>query len=136
MIRLQAAMMIQGMSQRLSQQGYKMEDLYPDAESLKEETMSSAEGIVRTSLLIEAIAKEKGLEATDEDVQDEIQKIAERYNMSPEMVRKSMDERGGVEEIKFGVVEKKVYNYIIEHSAVEEVDKLAGETDDASSDRS
>ncbi len=136
MIRLQAAMMIQGMSQRLSQQGYKMEDLYPDAESLKEETMSSAEGIVKTSLLIEAIAKEKGLEATDEDVQDEIQKIAERYNMSPEMVRKSMDERGGVEEIKFGVVEKKVYNYIIEHSAVEEVDKLAGETDDASSDRS
>lgn len=136
MIKLQAAMMIQGMSQRLSQQGYKMEDLYPDTESLREETMSSAEGIVRTSLLIEAIAKEKGFEATDEDIQEEISKVAQRYNMSPDMVRKSMEERGGMEEIKFGVVEKKVYNYIIEHSAVEEVDKDAGETDDASSDRS
>lgn len=136
MIRLQAAMMIQGMSQRLSQQGYKMEDLYPNTESLREETMSSAENLVRTSLIIEAIAKEKGIETADEDVQEEINKLAERYNMSPDVVRKGLEEKGGIEEIKFGVVEKKVYNYIIEHSVVEEVDKVAGETDDASSDRS
>ncbi len=64
MVKLQAAMMIQGMSQRLSSQGFKMEDLYPDTDSLREETMSSAENLVKTSLLIEAIAKEHGFEAT------------------------------------------------------------------------
>lgn len=124
MVKLQAAMMIHGMSQRLSSQGFKMEDLYPDTESLRQETMSSAETLVKTSLLIEAIAKEHGFESTEEDVEEEIRKLAERYSMTPEMVRSGMEERGTLEEIKFGVVEKKVYNYIIDNSTVEEVDQV------------
>ncbi len=123
MVRLQAAMMIQGMSQRLSSQGFKMEDLYPDTDSLREETMSSADTLVRTSLLIEAIAKEHGFEASEEEVDDEINKLAQRYNMTPEIVKQGMEERGSLEEIKFGIVEKKVYNYIIDNSTVEEVEQ-------------
>jgi trigger factor len=136
MIRFQAAMMIQGMSERLSAQGFKMEDVYPDTQSLKEETMASAENMVRTSLILEAIAKEKGYEATDEELDQELEKLAERYNMSPEMVRKGMEERGGLEEIRFGVVEKKVYNYIIDNSQVEEVGQIEENGDDTSADRS
>lgn len=123
MVKLQAAMMIQGMSQRMSAQGFKMEDLYPDTESLREETMSSAENLVKTSLLIEAIAKEQGVEASEEDVDEEIEKLAQRYNMTPEIVKQGMEERGSLEEIKFGIVEKKVYNYIIDNSTIEEVEQ-------------
>lgn len=123
MVKLQAAMMIQGMSQRMAAQGFKMEDLYPDTDSLREETMSSAENLVRTSLLIEAIAKEHGFEASEEDVDEEIQKLAQRYNMTPELVKQGMEERGSLEEIKFGIVEKKVYNYIIDNSTIEEVEQ-------------
>ncbi|HNR51599.1 MAG TPA: trigger factor [Deltaproteobacteria bacterium] len=136
MIRFQAAMMIQGMSERLSAQGYKMEDLYPDTASLKEETLASAESMVRTSLVLEAIAKEQGYEATEEELDQELQKLAERYNMSAETVRKGMEERGGLEEIRFGIVEKKVYNYIIDNSQVEEVGRTEEKSDDTGADRS
>jgi trigger factor len=136
MVRLQAAMMIQGMSQRLSSQGFKMEDLYPDTTALREETMASAENLVKTSLIIEAIAKEHGFEAQEEDIQNEIDKLAARYSMAPELVRQGMEERGSLEEIKFSIVEKKVYNYIIENSNIEEIDQVEESADDAGSDRS
>jgi trigger factor len=136
MVRLQAAMMIQGMSKRLSSQGFKLEDLYPDTEMLRTETMSSAENLVKTSLLVEAIAKEQGFEATDEELEKEVNELAQRYNMSSDMVRSGLEERGSLEEMKFGIVEKKVYNYIIDNSTVEEVDPTKENADDAGSDRS
>lgn len=136
MVRLQAAMMIQGMSRRLSSQGYKLEDLYPDTESLRTETMSSAENLVRTSLLVEAIAKEHGFESSEEELDSEVAELAQRYNMPPETVRQGLEERGSLEEMRFGIVEKKVYNYIIENSTVEEVDQTKENADDAGSDRS
>lgn len=136
MVRFQAAMMIRGMSERLSSQGFKMEDIYPDTESLRDETLASADNMVRTSLLLEAIAKELGIESADEEVQQEIEKLAERYGMAPEMIRKGMEERGGLEEIKFGIVEKKVYNHIIDNSQVEEFGQIEEKSDDTSADRS
>jgi trigger factor len=136
MVRLQAGMMIQGISQRLSAQGMKLEDLYPDPEAFQEETMSSAENLTKTSLIIEAIAKQQGIESDDEDLDEEIGKLAKRYNMAPDMVRKGMEERGNIEEMKFGIVERKVYDYIIENSQVEEIDLLEEESDDASADSS
>ncbi|HNY66205.1 MAG TPA: trigger factor [Deltaproteobacteria bacterium] len=136
MVQLQAAMMIQGMSQRLSSQGFRLQDLYPDTDALRQETLSSAENLVRTSLLIEAIAKEQGFESTDEELDREIQTLAERYSMTPDVVRSGLEERGSLEEMRFGIVEKKVYNYIIDQSSVEEVDSLKESADDAGSDRS
>jgi trigger factor len=136
MVRLQAAMMIQGMSRRLSSQGFKLEDLYPDPASLQAETMGSAENLVRTSLLMEAIAKEQGFESTDEELDKEVEDLAQRYNMSSEMVKQGLEERGSLEEMKFGIVEKKVYNYIMDHSTVEEVDQVKENADDAGTDRS
>ncbi len=50
--------------------------------------------------------------------------LLERYNMTPELVKQGMEERGCLEEIKFGIVEKKVYNYIIDNSTVEEVEQI------------
>lgn len=136
MVRLQAGMMIQGISQRLSAQGMKLEDLYPDPKAFQEETMSSADNLTKTSLLIEAIAKQQGIESTEEDLDEEIGKLAKRYNMAPDIIRKGMEERGNIEEMKFGIVERKVYDYIIENSLVENVDQLEEESDDASADSS
>ncbi|MCK7479723.1 MAG: hypothetical protein M0C28_22275 [Candidatus Moduliflexus flocculans] len=105
MVRFQAMMMLQGISQRLSSQGVKLQDVYPDGEALREETMASAEKLVKTTLLIEAIAKANAIEATDEDVDKEIASLAEKYSMTPDAVRKNFEERGSLEEMKFGILE-------------------------------
>jgi trigger factor len=124
MVRFQAMMMLQGISQRLSSQGVKLQDVYPDGEALREETMTSAEKLVKTTLLIEAIAKVNAIEATDEDVDKEIASLAEKYSMSPDAVRKSFEERGSLEEMRFGILERKVYDYIITNSTIVEVESI------------
>ncbi|HOO47463.1 MAG TPA: trigger factor [Deltaproteobacteria bacterium] len=136
LVRLQAGMMIQGISQRLTAQGIKLQDLYPDAKAFQDETMESAERLTRSSLIIEAVAKKHQIEATEEDVAQEIDKLAARYNMPSDVVRQGIEEKGGIDEMKYGIVEKKVFDYIIENSQVSEVDQLEEEADDASADSS
>ena len=117
-------------------QGIRLEDLYPDPQAFQDETLASAEILTKTSLLVEAIAKEQGIETTDQEIDDEVEKLAARYNMEPDVVKKGLEERGSIDEMKFGIVEKKVYDYIIENSEVEEVDQLEEEPDDTSADSS
>ncbi len=128
MVKFQAMMMLQGISQRLSSQGVKLQDVYPDGEALRVETMASAEKLVKTTLLIEAIAKANAIEATDEDLDKEIASMAEKYFMTPDAVRKSFEERGSLEEMKFGILERKVYDYIITNSTIVEVDSIEEKT--------
>jgi trigger factor len=136
LIKLQAVMMLQGISQRLSAQGMRMQDVYQDTDALREETMSSADNFVRNSMLIEAIAKKQGIEVSDHDVDEEIATLAKRYGMTPDAVRKSYEERGGLEDMKFSILERKVYDNIIENSTVTEVDNIEENKDDAGSDSS
>ena len=44
-------------------------------------------------------------------------------------VRKNFEERGSLEEMKYGILEKKVYDHIIEKSTVVEVDSTEEKTE-------
>ena len=100
----------------------------PMAKRCREETMTSAEKLVKTTLLIEAIAKVNAIEATDEDLDKEIASMAEKYSMTPDAVRKSFEERGSLEEMRFGILERKVYDYIITNSTIIEVASIEEKT--------
>ncbi|HQP32362.1 MAG TPA: hypothetical protein PLB81_13630, partial [Deltaproteobacteria bacterium] len=118
MIKLQAAMMIQGMNQRLTAQGVKMRDVFPDTAALREESMATSEKTLRQAMLVEAIAKEQGIEATDEDLDKEIGVMAKQYNLPVDQVRSALVEQDRLEEIRFNALEKKVYDYITSQSTV------------------
>ncbi len=138
MVKVQAGLMIRGLSQRLMSQGINLEDLYPDPDAFKEDTLKEAERIVRQSLIMEAIADEVGIKVEGEDIDKEISLMAEKYNVPSEEVRKTLEERGGIEDIKFSIIEKKVFDYVIDNSNLEEVDESSENTeenkDDASTD--
>ncbi|MCD6570096.1 MAG: trigger factor [Deltaproteobacteria bacterium] len=136
MVKMQAGMMLKDASQRLLAQGIKMQDVYPDASSLKDDYMKAADRTVRQSLLVEAIAKQKDIEASENDLDKEIETMAKRYNLSFEQMKKGLEEQGMIETIKFGIVEKKVLDYIIENSNVTQVDKLEENKDDTGTDSS
>jgi trigger factor len=123
MVQLQASMMLQDTSRRLSVQGMKIQDLYPDTASLRDDYMKAGERMVKQSLIIDAIAKAEGIEASDAEVDAEIGQMAGKYNMTMEQTKKAMEEQGMAENIKFGLVEKKVLDYIISNSQVKEVEK-------------
>jgi trigger factor len=118
MIKLQAAMMVQGMAKRFAAQGAKLQDVYPDPSVLQEESLASSEKMLKQALLIEAIAKLTDLKVEDSEVDNEVQEMANTYNMPYEEVKKGLEENGRIDEIRFQLLEEKVFEYIIKNSTV------------------
>ena len=56
---------------------------------------TQAERDVRGAMLLEKIANAEGVRVLKEEVEEEISKMAEYYNTSPEEVRKSLERQGG-----------------------------------------
>jgi trigger factor len=123
MIRLQAAMMVQGMAKRFAAQGIKMQDIYPDTNALREESLASAEQVLRQALLVEAIAKAVDIKVEDAELDAEVEKLAATYSMSVDDVKKGLEDNGRLDEMRFQLLEEKVFNFIAQNSDV---------TDDAS----
>ena len=73
-----------GMEQFLQMTGKTMEEFKSEfAASRREEAVRN----VKTSLVIEAIAKAEGVEVNEEEVNAEVQKMADAYNMTVEQVK-------------------------------------------------
>ncbi|NRD76034.1 trigger factor [Bacillus sp. BRMEA1] len=108
--------MIQEFGQRLQMQGMNL-DLYyqfsgQDEAALREQMKEEAENRVKVNLTLEAIAKAENIEATEEDVNAELEKMAEMYNMSVDSIQKAL---GGVEGIKADLQLKKAVDFLIEN---------------------
>ena len=113
--------MMNDFAQRLQQQGLNL-DLYfqfsgQDEEALKGQMKEEAEGQVRTSLVLEAIAEAEKLEATDEDVDAELTKMAEVYNMEVEAIKKAL---GNLDAVKGDLKIKKAIDFLVENRTIVE----------------
>ena len=69
-----------------------------------------AEKRVRVNLTLEAIAKAENLEATEEDVDAEFEKMAEMYNMTVDNIKAAL---GGVEGIKADFKLNKAVDFLL-----------------------
>ena len=76
-----------GMEQFLQMTGKTMEEFKAEFTANKREEASRN---VKTSLVIEAIAKAEGVEVSEEEVNAEVQKMADAYKMSLEDVKKAL----------------------------------------------
>lgn len=87
MIDTQTSSMINEIAQNLAQQGIPMSMYYQvtntTEESLKAQYRSQAEQQIRVALALEAIAEAEGIEVSDEDINAELEKMAENYGMDP-----------------------------------------------------
>ncbi len=87
MIDTQTNSMINEIAQNLAQQGIPMSMYYQvtntTEESLKAQYRGQAEQQIRVALALEAIAEAEGIEVSDEDVNAELEKMAENYGMDP-----------------------------------------------------
>jgi trigger factor len=108
--------MMQEFEQRLQMQGMNM-DLYfqfsgQDEKALRDQMKEEAENRVRVNLTLEAIVKAENLEVTDEDVNAEIEKMAEMYKMTVEAIENAL---GSLDGIKSDLKLKKAVDFLIEN---------------------
>ncbi|WP_251549438.1 trigger factor [Neobacillus muris] len=108
--------MLQEFEQRLQMQGMNLELYYQfsgqDENALREQMKEDATKRVRVNLVLEAIAKAENLEATEEDVNAELEKMAGMYNMTVENIQAAL---GGTQGIKEDLKLQKAIDFLIEN---------------------
>ncbi len=105
---------------RLAQMGVNVQQLSPQA--IFEMVRPTAEKTVKVKLLLEKVAELEGIEVTDEEVEEEIQKLANNlFGGDYVKARQSLQERGLLPLIKEDVRRQKALDRLIELAEVEEV---------------
>ena len=94
MIDTQCETMVEEFAQRIAQSGLSMDQYLQFSgltiDGLKEQVRPEAISRIQGSLVLEQIAKEENIEVTDEDVNAEIEKMAENYGMEADKLKEYM----------------------------------------------
>ena len=116
MIDMQAENMIEEFAQRIAAQGMAFEQYLQfsgmTVDKLKEQVRPEAVQRIQSSLVLEQIAKEENLEATDEDVDAEVEKMAAMYGMKAEDLKSYMGD-SEKESMKRDLAVKKAVEFVM-----------------------
>ncbi len=128
MVHNQIESMIQEFSYNLSQQGLTLEQYAQftgvTVDSLHEQFHEGAEKRVKGSLILEKIAKEEKIEASDEDVEKELRKMADTYGMELDKIKSIM--AGSLDNMKSEIVINKTLEFLVENSVTKKATKKKG----------
>ena len=106
--------MLKEFEQRLQMQGMNLE-LYTQfsrRKRVKEQMKEDAAKRVKSNLTLEAIAQAENLEVTDEEVEAELTKMAEAYNMPVENIKQAI---GSTDAMKEDLKVRKAIDFLVEN---------------------
>ena len=119
MIDTQINMMLRDFDYQLRYQGLRLEDylkyMNMELDKLKESYRETAINRVKSQLVLEKVAEVEGIAATDEDVDAEIEKTAQRYKQDLEKFKKTLKD-DEISYIKDGIIIQKTIDFLVENS--------------------
>ena len=96
MVDFQVDQMMNEFSQNMAQQGLSMQQYLQftgmNMDQFREQVRPDALNRIKSSLVLETLAKEAQLVASDEDVEEELKKMADSYKMELDKVKELVDE--------------------------------------------
>jgi trigger factor len=114
MVESEVNRMLQEFEQRLQMQGMNLQLYFQfsgqDEAALREQMKEDAVKRVKNTLTLEAIVKAENLEVTEEDVNAELERMAEMYNMSVDNIVKAL---GGTDSIKDDLKLQKAVDFLL-----------------------
>ncbi|UUZ84376.1 hypothetical protein LJK88_12130 [Paenibacillus sp. P26] len=120
MIDEEAGQMVKEFENRLRMQGMNLEMYYQftgqNNDTLKEQMRGDAEKRVRNNLVLEAIAKAENIEATEEEINAELENLAKMYNRPADEVRSIFASNGNLQTLVNDVVTKKTVSFLLDNS--------------------
>lgn len=119
MIDAQINIMLRDFDYQLRYQGLSLDNylkyMNMDIDKLKESYKDVATKRVKSQLVLEKIAEIEGVAATEEDMDSEIEKTAERYKQDLDKFKKTLKE-DEISYIKDGIIIQKTIDFLIESS--------------------
>jgi trigger factor len=112
--------MVQEFAQRLQYQGVSLELYYQFSgmteEALREQFRADAESRVRSGLTLEAIAKAENIEVTEEDINEEMNKLSEIYKRPADELRRIFESQDNLAGLKRELRIKKTIDFLVAES--------------------
>ena len=121
--------LIEEMETRLQNQGMSLEAAGLNRDKLTEEYQGIAEKRVRGDFILKKIAEQEGIKVTDEDVAEGFQRIAERYEMPLEEVKKFFTKRDDLMPYMNELLNEKILKFLGDQATIKTVaaEEAAGE---------
>ena len=109
---------LQTVARQMMQQGVDLKNPDINWESARDELKGQAEDDVRTTMLLEKIAETENIAVSDEEVEAEIDAIANASRQSKEQVRAALTKDGGERSIAHRLRNRKALDLLIENARV------------------
>ena len=121
MVEQQIDNMLMELNYQLQYQGLNLQQLLSmtgrDVAELREERRADAEKLVKSSLVLEAIAKAENIEVSEEEFNVELATMAAMYNMDVEKIKSSLREND-IEDIKGQVKIRKTIDLLVDNAKI------------------
>lgn len=121
MVEQQIDNMLMELNYQLQYQGLNLQQLLSmtgrDVAELREERKADAQKLVKSSLVLEAIAKAENIEVSEEEFTAELTKMASMYNMDVEKIKSSLREND-IEDIKGQVKIRKTIDLLMDNAKI------------------
>ncbi|MCH4191906.1 MAG: trigger factor [Butyrivibrio sp.] len=119
MIETQQRQIVNDFAQRLQMQGLSMDQYLQytgsSVDKMMEQVKPQAEERIKSRLVLEAVAAAEKLEATDEEFEAELKKMADQYKMEIEKIKGMISEREQ-KQIREDLAVQKAADFVVENS--------------------
>ncbi len=124
---------IQDMAMRLQAQGISFEQYMQfsgqDRDSMLSEIRTQATMSAKLDLALRAIAAQESIEVTDDELDEELVEVAERFDRSVEAVRAELVEAGQLPAVRSDLLKNKTLDWLIERAKLVDEDGQAVSAD-------
>lgn len=110
---------VRDFSQRLSQQGLQLEKYIEltgmNMNDFRAQFEDDAKRIAKAELVLDAVSEKEGIEATDEELEKDLEEIAKEYNQKLEDIKEKFTEND-LEYLKMGIIKRKTIEFLVENA--------------------
>jgi len=114
----QAKALVSDTKLKLAAQGVVLKSLGVSEEKLQEDYKAMAQKQVRTFLILEKIAGQEGIAATDGEAEDRLKEMSERMHQKFDVVKQYYEKNGLLPEVKAGILRDKALNFLLEKANI------------------
>jgi trigger factor len=116
------------LAHRLEEQGLRMTipqylaATGQDQQEFVDGVRAGATEAVRADLALRAVIAQEEIAATDDEVDAEVERIAQQMNEKPAKVRKDLERRGVIEAVRSDIARSKALAFLMDHAEVVDAD--------------
>jgi trigger factor len=103
---------------RLMEQGVDPTKANIDWDDFRERQRGPSADTVRSTLVLDEIARRESIDADDADITREVERFAERAGRTPAAVRARLEKEGGLDRIRAGIRREKTVTWILEKAQI------------------